>query len=96
MDWENILPRKTIDILFHALTGKEGNLSSFSNATLWRYLKELKARGIITETQKKYQINPRFPVLIDFLNEYQQYFANKLSKTLSENRSSFGGKTRNF
>jgi DNA-binding PadR family transcriptional regulator len=85
MDWENILPGKTIDILFQALTNKEDSLSSFSNVTLWRYLKELKARGIITESQKKYQINPRFPVLIDFLNEYQRYFANKISKTLSEN-----------
>jgi len=84
MDWENILPGKTIDILFQTQTGKEGNLSSFSNATLWRYLKELKARGIITETQKKYQINPRFPTLINFLNEYQRYFANKLSKKLSQ------------
>ena len=84
MDWENILPGKTIDILFQTLTGKEGNLSSFSNATLWRYLKELKARGIIAETQKRYQINPRFPILIDFLNEYQRYFANKLSKELSQ------------
>ena len=64
---------------------KDGNLSSFSNATLWRYLKELKARGIITETQKGYQINTRFSVLIDFLKEYQRYFVNKISKTLSEN-----------
>ncbi len=85
IDWENILKGKTIDILFHGLSAKEGNLSGFSNATLWRYLKELKARGIIAETKKRYQINSRFPVLIDFLKEYQRYFANKVSKTLSEN-----------
>ncbi len=85
MDWENILPGKTIEILFQALTCKEGNLSTFSNATRWRYLKELKSRGIITEAQKMYQINPRFPVLIDFLNEYQKYFTGKLLKSLSEN-----------
>ena len=78
MDWENILTGKTIEILFQTLSAKEGNLSSFSNATLWRYLKELKARGIIAETQKRHQINPRFPVLVDFLNEYQRYFANKI------------------
>jgi DNA-binding MarR family transcriptional regulator len=85
MNWENILMGKTIDILFKALSEKEGNLSGFSNATLWRYLKELKARGIIWETQKRYQINPRFSVLIDFIKEYQRYLVNKISKTLSEN-----------
>ena len=85
VDWENILTGKTIDILFQALSAKEGNLSGFSNATLWRYLKELRGRGIIGETQKRYQINSRFQVLIDFLKEYQRYFVNKISKTLSEN-----------
>ena len=85
MDWENTLTGKAIDILFQTLSAKEGNLSGFSNATLWRYLKELKARGIIAETQKTYQINPRFQVLINFLKEYQRYFVNKISKTLSEN-----------
>lgn len=85
VDWENTLTGKTIDILFRTLSEKGGNLSGFSNATLWRYLRELKARGVITETKKMYQINPRFSVLIDFLKEYQRYFANKISKTLSEN-----------
>ena len=96
MEWENILPGKTIEILFQALTSKEGNLSTFSNATRWRYLKELKSRGIITETQKMYQINPRFPVLIDFLNEYQQYFTGKLSKSLSENSIILWHKDKEF
>jgi len=96
VDWENILWGKTIEILFQILTSKEDNLSSFSKATLWRYLKELKARGIITETQRRYQINPRFAVLIDFLNEYQQYFANKLSKTLSENSVIFWQENMEF
>ena len=58
MDWENILSGKSIEILFQTLD--DGDLSRFSGATLWRYLKELKARGIITETQKGYQINTRF------------------------------------
>lgn len=83
MDWENILSGKSIEILFKTLN--DGDLSSFSGATLWRYLKELKARGIITETQKGYQINSRFSVLADFLTEYKRYFVNKISKTLSEN-----------
>ena len=85
VDWENILTGKTIEILFQSLSVKIANLSGFSNSTLWRYLKELQARGIIVETQKRYQINPRFRILIEFLKEYQRYFANKISKTLSEN-----------
>jgi len=83
MDWENILCGKSIEILFQTLD--DGDLSSFSAATLWRYLKELKARGIITETHNGYQINARFSILVDFLKEYERYFANKIAKTLSEN-----------
>lgn len=83
MDWENILCGKSIEILFQTL--EDGDLSSFSGATLWRYLKELKTRGIITKTQKRYRINTHFPVLADFLKEYERYFVNKISKTLSEN-----------
>ena len=83
IDWENILSGKTIEILFRTLD--DGDLSGFSGATLWRYLKELKARGIITETQKRYTINTRFPILTDFLREYERYFVTKIAKTLSEN-----------
>ncbi len=83
MDWENILNGKSIEILFQTLD--DGDLSNFSGATLWRYLKELKARGIITETPKGYQINTRFMVLAGFLKEYERYFVNKIAKTLSEN-----------
>jgi len=84
VDWENILPGKTIDILFQTLNDNENKLSGFPSATLWRYLKELRARGIITQTHKTYQITPRFPLLTDFLNEYQRYYANKLSKELAQ------------
>ncbi|MCL5949954.1 MAG: hypothetical protein M1490_05700 [Candidatus Bathyarchaeota archaeon] len=83
MDWENILSGKSIEILFQTLD--DGDLSNFSGATLWRYLKELKARGIITETPKGYQINTRFSMIGDFLREYARYFVNKISKALSEN-----------
>ncbi len=40
MDWENILSGKSIEILFQTLD--DGDLSKFSGATLWRYLKNLK------------------------------------------------------
>ncbi len=85
MNWENILMGKTIEILFHALAPKDENLSGFSKATLWRYLKILQERGTITQTEKRYQINPNFSILIDFLKEYQRYFSGQLSKALSEN-----------
>ncbi len=84
MDWENILSGKSIEIIFQTLDD-DGDLSSFSGSTLWRYLKELKARGIITETQKGYRLNTRFSVLADFLKEYERYFVTKISMTLSEN-----------
>jgi len=84
MDWENILCGKTLQILLQTQSSK-GDLSVFSNATLWRYINGLKARGVLTQTQKQYQINSRFNKLIDFLNEYQAYFVNKLATSLSEN-----------
>ncbi len=94
MDWENILSGKSVEILFKILG--DGDLSRFSGATLWRYLKELKARGIIAETQKGYIINTRFSVLADFLKEYERYFVTKISKTLSENSVIFWQKGLEF
>jgi DNA-binding Lrp family transcriptional regulator len=85
IDWQNILTGKTIEILFQTLTPTGGTMTKFPKATLWRHLKDLKARGIITQTEKRYNINSRFSILINFLKEYQQFFANKLAKTLSEN-----------
>jgi DNA-binding HxlR family transcriptional regulator len=84
IDWENIITGKTIEILFHALTPSETDLPKLSKPTIWRNLKNLKARGIITQTNKKYRINPRFSTLEDFLKEYQHFFAIKLTKTISE------------
>ena len=83
MNWENILGGKSIEILFQTIDSND--LSSFSRATLWRYLKSLQAIGIITETQKRYRVNTRFSTLIDFLKEFERYFVIKISKTLSEN-----------
>jgi DNA-binding HxlR family transcriptional regulator len=96
MDWSNILTGKTIEILFQTLSKDAGNLSGFSSATLWRYLKELKARGIITETQKKYKINLSFPVLIDFVKEYKRYLLTKFLKLSRKTLSFFGKATWNF
>jgi DNA-binding transcriptional ArsR family regulator len=85
IDWQNILTGKTIEILFQTLTTYGKTLAKFPKNTRWRHLKNLKARGIITHNEKGYSINPRFSILIDFLNEYQKFFANKLAHTISDN-----------
>jgi len=84
IDWQNILTGKTIEILSRMLNNFKSHIAEFSRATLWRSLKNLKARGII-HNEKGYGINPRFSILIDFLKEYQKFFANKLASTISEN-----------
>ena len=81
IDWENILSGKAIEILFQTLT-KSGKTLYIPKNTRWRHLKNLKARGIITQTNT---INPRFSLLIQFLNEYQKFYANKLARTISDN-----------
>ncbi|MGD0645309.1 MAG: hypothetical protein ABSA75_10430 [Candidatus Bathyarchaeia archaeon] len=84
IDWQNILTGKTIEILFQTLTTSGKTLAKFPRNTRWRNLKNLKARGIIAQDKKGYNINPRFSVLIDFLKEYQKFFANKLAHTISD------------
>lgn len=85
IDWQNILTGKAIEILLQTLTTAGKTLAKFPKNTRWRHLKNLKARGIITHNEKGYSINPRFSILIDFLNEYQKFFANKLAHTISDN-----------
>ena len=84
MDWENILSGKSIEIIFQTLND-DGDLSSFSGSTLWRYLKELKARGIITKLRVDTHLILASRSLPDFLKEYERYFVTKISKTFSEN-----------
>jgi hypothetical protein len=84
IDWQNILTGKTIEILFQTLTTSGKTLAKFPRNTRWRHLKNLKARGIIVQGKKSYNINPRFSVLIDFLNEYQKFFTNKLAHAISD------------
>ena len=85
IDWENILTGKTIELLFQTLIPSENSPAKVSETTRWRQLKNLKTRGIITQEEKTLNINPRFCILNDFLNEYQKFIANKLSKAISEN-----------
>ncbi len=81
IDWENILSGKAIEILFQTLT-KSGKTLYIPKNTRWRHIKNLKARGIITQSNT---INSRFSLLIQFLDEYQKFYANKLARTISDN-----------
>ena len=82
IDWDNILSGKAIKILFQSLSEYDRNLAHIPKNTLWRHLKNLKARGIITPTNA---INPQFSLLIEFLCEYQKFFISKLARSVSEN-----------
>jgi DNA-binding Lrp family transcriptional regulator len=85
IDWQNILPGKATEILFQALVDSGKSLHGFPKATLWRHIKTLKAHGILTQEKAEYKINPRFSKLANFLNEYQQFFINTLTNSISEN-----------
>ena len=84
VDWQNILTGKTIEILFQALTDTGKEFNAIPKATLWRHLRNLKAHGILQLTKDGYSINPRFSTLTNFLNEYQRFIANTLTRTISE------------
>jgi hypothetical protein len=77
IDWENVLSGKAIDILLQTL---DGHASTVPKNTLWRHLKNLKARGIITQNNS---INSRFNALSEFLAEYQKFFLRKLATNVS-------------
>jgi len=80
IDWENILSGKAIDILLQTLNRSENHTAALPKSTLWRHLKNLKTRGIITKSSS---INPRFSILSEFLVEYQKFFQRKIAVTLS-------------
>ena len=82
VDWDKILSGKALKILFQLSEENQRNLANIPKNTLWRHLKKLKARGIVTPTNT---INPQFGLLIEFLCEYQKFFTSKLARTVSEN-----------
>jgi hypothetical protein len=81
VDWDKILSGKALKILFQLSSKDQINLANIPKNTLWRHLKNLKARGIVTPTNT---INPQFNLLIEFLCEYQKFLTNKLARTVSE------------
>jgi DNA-binding HxlR family transcriptional regulator len=80
IDWENVLSGKSIDILLQMLNGHENHASTVPKNTLWRHLKNLKSRGIITQNNS---INSRFNALSEFLDDYQKFFLRKLATAVS-------------
>ena len=81
IDWENVLSGKAIDILLQTLNGPENHTATIPKNTLWRHLKNLKTRGIITQNGS---INSRFQTLSEFLVEYQSFFLRKIAGTASK------------
>jgi DNA-binding CsgD family transcriptional regulator len=84
IDWQNVLAGKAMEILFQTLTDSRKSLEKFPRATLWRHVKNLKARGILTQEKTGYKINPRFSILTSFLNEYQRFVVDTLTHSISE------------
>ncbi|MDR0471082.1 MAG: hypothetical protein LBH79_05090 [Nitrososphaerota archaeon] len=80
VDWENVLKDKAIEILFHLLNDSNKPVNVSRN-TFWRYMKDFKSRGIITQEGK---VNPQFRNLLDFLEEYQNFFVQKIVAKLSD------------
>jgi len=81
IDWENVLSGKAIDILLQTLNGPENHAVTIPKNTLWRHLKNLKTRGIVTQSGS---INSRFQTLSEFLVEYQNFFLRKIAATASK------------
>jgi len=84
VDWESILCDLAIDILFQIANESEINFEDFSRVTFWRYVRNLKAHGILDSKNNSYVINPRFSELKEFLIEYQLYLIDTLIKSISE------------
>ena len=81
VDWENILNDQAIKILKQIATNSNKQTNVARN-TLWRYTKNFKSRGIITQENK---INTQFKDLTEFLTEYQNFFAQKITDEISDN-----------
>jgi DNA-binding transcriptional ArsR family regulator len=84
IDWQNILAGKAVEILFQTVTGSRGSLEEFPRATLWRHVRNLKAHGILIQEESRYKINPRFSILIGFLNEYRRFMTEAITHSISE------------
>jgi hypothetical protein len=83
--WENVLSGLGIDVLFQILTDSYDIKESISPATFWRYSRDFMALGIVVETGENLQINDRFSLLKDFLDEYQTFMIKTIVSSVSSN-----------
>ncbi|MDR1992176.1 MAG: hypothetical protein LBQ98_01550 [Nitrososphaerota archaeon] len=80
VDWENILKDKAIKILSQ-ISANSNKQTDVARNTFWRYTKDFKSRGIITQEDK---ISTQFSALTEFLAEYQNFFSQKIANELSD------------
>lgn len=83
--WENVLSGLGIDVLFQILTGSNSIKESMSPATFWRYSRDFMALGIVVDTSENLQINDRFSLLKNFLDEYQTFTIKVIVSSVSAN-----------
>jgi hypothetical protein len=83
--WENVLSGLGLDVLFQIATGSDSLKESMSLVTFWRYSRNLMALGIVAYNDEKLQINDRFSLLKDFLDEYQAFIIRNLVASVSSN-----------
>ena len=83
--WENILSGLGIDVLFQILTDSSSLKESISPITFWRYSKDFMELGIVVDTGENLQINDRFYLLKNFLDEYQTFTIKTLVSSVSDN-----------
>jgi DNA-binding CsgD family transcriptional regulator len=81
--WENVLSGLGMDVLFQVLTGSENIKESMSRATFWRYSRDFMALGIVVGYGDNLQINDRFVLLRNFLEEYQTYTVKTIVSSVS-------------
>jgi DNA-binding MarR family transcriptional regulator len=82
--WENVLSGLGVEVLFQILTGSESIKESVSPATFWRYSRNLMALGIVTDDGENLQINDRFSLLTNFLEEYQTFIIRTIISSVSD------------
>ena len=81
--WENVLSGLGIDVLFQISTGSDSIKKSMSPTTFWRYLKDFMALGIVVYTGENPQINDRFSLLENFLDEYEIFTIRNIVDSVS-------------
>jgi DNA-binding MarR family transcriptional regulator len=82
--WEDVLPGLGIEVLFQILAGAYSIDQSVSSITFWRYSRIFMALGIVTCSGEDLQINDRFSLLSNFLEEYQSFIIKAIVSSVSE------------